>query len=257
MTRRLALLLSIVATRPAFAQATAGVIVGRVLGDSSGAPVAGADVSVPAIGRTVRTDAEGRFRIDGLPGGALAVQIRSVGFAPLRAQATLLEGDTLRVDLRLVRTLTELARVTVRDEAPKVNPEFDRRASSGIGTFLRPAFFEDKRDQRLSDAVRRVSGMQIQVLPGGGYAFASRRGVDGNSAGLRGPRSKLPPACYAAVYLDGVRIFAGEGAPPKIDDILPMGDVGALEYYSGPARTPTELNATGSACGTVVIWSRR
>ena len=43
--------------------------------------------------------------------------------------------------------------------------------------------------------------------------------------------------------------------PPDIDSFLPE-HIAAIEYYAGPATTPTEFAGTGASCGTIVIWTR-
>ena len=46
-------------------------------------------------------------------------------------------------------------------------------------------------------------------------------------------------------------------ADMDVDFALPgMMEIEAIEVYKGPASVPVTLNATGSACGVVSIWTR-
>jgi hypothetical protein len=52
-------------------------VAGVVRGGDSGAPIAGATLTWPELGRTVQTDAEGRYRLSNIPPGVYHVKISS------------------------------------------------------------------------------------------------------------------------------------------------------------------------------------
>jgi hypothetical protein len=66
--------------------------------------------------------------------------------------------------------------------------------------------------------------------------------------------------CYGTVYWDGVRIYKPNGQPPMplfdLNSIRPD-QIEAIEYYSGPAQTPAKYSDLNSACGVLVIHSRK
>jgi hypothetical protein len=76
-----------------------GTLVGRVVEMRSGEPVGGARVAVAGTALEARTDAQGRFRIRGVPRGALAVVVEMEGFAPTRQEVRV--GDDATPPLRL------------------------------------------------------------------------------------------------------------------------------------------------------------
>lgn len=62
---------------------------GRVLDADDGSPLAGATVGIPALGRGTITDADGRFRLEGLAAGAVTLEIRFVGYRTERLHTKL------------------------------------------------------------------------------------------------------------------------------------------------------------------------
>lgn len=99
------LLASSLLAAPAYAQAgsaraTGAVLDGTVSEAATGAPLPGAAVRLPGLERGAATDADGRFRITGLPADTVTVVVTFVGFAPTRRVADLRSGRlTLRFGL--------------------------------------------------------------------------------------------------------------------------------------------------------------
>jgi hypothetical protein len=103
--RLAAALFVVVAGIPRFitAQQATGVISGSVLADQSLRPLAAAQVSVVGTRLGALTDANGRFRLTGVTGDSVTLDVRLIGFQPAKAAARV--GDaTVRV------LLTEVAR---------------------------------------------------------------------------------------------------------------------------------------------------
>src|SRR4029079_3189926 len=83
-----ALCLALVArTAPLCAQTVAGVVT-----DSSGAGIAGAEISLVGVDMRVRTDEAGRFRLSAPP-GLVTISARRLGFLPETRQVTLKESQ--------------------------------------------------------------------------------------------------------------------------------------------------------------------
>ena len=82
--------------------------------DTSGAPVAGANVSIAGTALGAATDAAGRFSIVGADAGTVDVRVTAVGFTPRVSTGVVLrEGEATRLDLRLAVADVE---VVVADE---------------------------------------------------------------------------------------------------------------------------------------------
>ena len=237
------------------------VIRGRVVADSGGALVAGAEVAIVALGRSARSDPLGHFRLDAVPAGPHTVSVRRIGFRQLELPVALGAGDTLEVEIALSATVQTLTPVAVAGEASTGIVEFDRRRASGFGAFVTRAELEEREHSRLSDVLRtKMPGVRFVSLVSGGYALAS-----GRSSGSLDP--SRPRECYMSIYLDGIRIYSpGEEDPtahpddrgkgPDVDRYAVHG-IEAVEVYRGPAETPPEFLGSNAACGTIVIWTRR
>jgi hypothetical protein len=84
----------------------AGVIRGRVQG-AGGVAVSSAAVTVEIGGasREVALDAEGRFRVEDVPPGPVAVSVRAEGFEPVTRSLTIAAGDDQELAIELERAL--------------------------------------------------------------------------------------------------------------------------------------------------------
>ena len=106
-------------SRQAHAQAQGpSAITGRVVAESTGAPLLGATVAVSPTGDAAITDTDGRFRIE-VPPGTYSVEVTFTGHAPLTRQVVV--GDkpldftfTLRDDPRYAETIVIVGSRTPR-----------------------------------------------------------------------------------------------------------------------------------------------
>jgi hypothetical protein len=131
----------------------------------------------------------------------------------------------------------------------------ERRGRSG--GYPRESLFRANENARLSDLIGRIPGIQKIMIKSGTYIASSRSmGEDGGPALLaKGSR----PACYVAVYVDGLKIYQG---PPSTSNPAPdfdkmnIHEYAAAEFYPGGASIPSKFNATGSSCGSLLLWTR-
>lgn len=84
---------------------------GRVT-DSTGAPVAGAQITIQEASRAVRTDANGHYRLANIPEGTWGVSFTAVGYRPTVLRVTIRGGDVVR-DVVLAPSFVELAPIQV------------------------------------------------------------------------------------------------------------------------------------------------
>ena len=123
--------------------------------DASGAPVAGATVTVEAEGkppRTVETAADGRFRLDEVAGTATTLRVRASGFA--ESVTSLTTSDTAVRVVLFPRPLTESVTVTASRGAAGV----DTAASS---TILSSAELLTSAAGAIDDALRNTPGFSL------------------------------------------------------------------------------------------------
>jgi hypothetical protein len=155
--------------------------------------------------------------------------------------------------------------------------EFDRRRRMGHGRFLTEADLEKDQHRQMSDVLKRLPGtMMVRarrvsgVSPLAVFVVSSR-----GSATIQHESPVFGKTCPVAIWLDGVPVYRGldrAAAPPafggrtpapgRIDEppydinSIMTNQVAAIEFYSGPATMPPELNATQGTCGALVIWTK-
>ena len=231
------------------AQQPAGVISGVVLADQSLRPLAGAQVGVVGTPLGTLSDANGRFRITGVAGDSVALDVRLIGFQPTKVTAHV--GDAaFRVLLREVAV--SLDQVVVTGTAGVT----EQRA---MGNLLEKIQTEDVvrtapvvTPQQLLEG--RVAG--LVVLPGSGNIGT------GSTMHVRGVAS-LSLTNQPLIYVDGVRVDnSASGGPSirdgaqvsRINDINPE-DIESMEVIKGPAAAT--LYGTEASSGVIQIITKR
>jgi iron complex outermembrane recepter protein len=89
--------------------AQTGTITGLVMEAATGVPLAGANVILVGTERGAATDAEGAFRISGLPQGAYTIRASYVGYRPEEVTVDLPAGGTVRFDFGLIEEMVDAA----------------------------------------------------------------------------------------------------------------------------------------------------
>jgi hypothetical protein len=207
--------------------------------DSSGTPVASAQLTL--LGLRSVSDSAGRYLFASLPAGTAKLSVRRLGFEPKDFPLQLESGraDSLHVVLTVLAV--ELPGVTTEaDELRAMRlAHFYRHRKGGSGMYFDRAELDQRRVQRLSDLMRRLPGVRIATDRNGRLILQMGRASSGRD-------------CPPDFWIDGVR-----AAFMQVDDV-PMMDIEALEVYRGPSGLPPEMNSRlgNPGCGTVVIWTR-
>jgi hypothetical protein len=248
MTLRMAapaalLFCTLVVPRPASAQA----VLGRVVDDATAFPVAGASITLnddggQVVGRAI-TDASGRFVIEAEAPGRYTVQATAVGYHDVTTTGLHLERNRLLdVELRLPPAAMAIESVVVT-VTPRLGSltrvGFYERQRLGFGRFIDRNAIEERRAISTLDLLTGIPGVRI------GYSRDGRRYVQ-----MRGAMG-LTGMCRPSVYLDGFPMQWFD----LDSDIRPY-DLEGVEVYRGSAGTPMQFSG-GSACGAIVLWTRR
>ena len=157
--------------------------------------------------------------------------------------------------------------------------EFDRRRSTGIGRFLTEADLEKDQYRQFSDALKKLPGVSmVRAKRASGVSSSAVFAVSSRGSSTVGLESPIfGKNCPFAVWVDGVAVYRGfdralvmtnpatgtrslpsgplQEPPFDINSIMTI-HVAAVEFYSGPATIPPELNATQGSCGALVIWTK-
>jgi outer membrane cobalamin receptor len=117
----LAIALTSTAPNPVLTAAPSGDLTGVIRDSTSGQPLAGGDVVVFRDGQIVartQTDVLGRFRIHNLPDGEYDLEIRLLGFAPIRSRVTVGSGGETDASLRLSPSAVRLQELATTAPVP-------------------------------------------------------------------------------------------------------------------------------------------
>jgi hypothetical protein len=228
---------------------------GRVVDDSTGAPVAAAEVTLLVSGRedpgnAAYTDDDGRFTLRRPGRMAYTISAKRVGYAPsMMAMAPGTDGDTSEVEIRLERRVEKLPAMTTTGRKRQVAfilEQFEERRRKGIGVF----FTRDELEQRgwpsLPNLLRGVSGVQVVG--------------SGTRAGVAMSRSTQLRSCQPVIFLDGIRLNKSDDPPGTLRNLLEIiqgTDLTAVEVYKGRSEVPAEFGGPEVGCGAIVVWSKR
>lgn len=216
---------------------------GVVYIDSTHTPIADAEVSLPELSLSTRSNERGIFRITEVPPGTHSLVVRKVGFGAMETKLSFSTG-TLQREVFLVRT-TVLDSVRVMGQRPVIR-EFEEHKKLGMGKFITRAQLESREGRRLGELLSTLAGVHITGKAPNAYV-----------AGSRGPRSISGGSCLANVYVDHMLMHGKRGDPPFDVNSIPPEEIEAIEYYASAAVTPMEYSTLNSACGVIVIWTRR
>lgn len=238
--------------------------IGVVVFDSTRAPIVGAEVALPELGKSAVTDAKGHFVLTGISAGDHQILIRRLGYGPAETRL-LFQGDsTIERQIVLGRAVT-LEPVVISEHAiDRAMASFEENRRLGLGHFLTRADLAKMEGVSVGAILETLPGAEIIHGRSGAWIRSSR--VFGRIQAVPDEADQLAGApavtCYAQVYLDNALVFSGlptfKRWPPLFNlNSLSLSAVEAMEFYASPAETPLQYARMESYCGVLVIWTRR
>lgn len=82
----------------AVAQQNTGTVAGRVTEVDGQRPIPEAQISIVGTTRGARSDAEGRYRITGIPAGTVTLRVARIGFQSVTRQVSVAAGQETTAD---------------------------------------------------------------------------------------------------------------------------------------------------------------
>lgn len=224
-----------------------GSVTGRVTVQSSGQPVASAQVFVQDLNLGSLTQANGRFLLLSVPVGTHTVTVSSIGFGTASQQVTVTAGGTAEIDFALESVALDLDEIVVTGTGA---PTQRRRLGQTITSVSSEA---------LSTApIANVSDALVGRLPGARGLMSGGQTGAGSQIILRGT-SSISQRQGPLIYVDGVRI---ENSPEsavsvqtdRLGDINPQ-DIDRIEIIKGAAAAT--LFGTEASSGVIQIFTKR
>jgi len=176
---------------PLPAQTQTGRIVGRILDGARGTPVSGAIVEV--VGTATRiaasTSVDGRYTLQDVPAGEVAVRVRMIGFGPKTVSGIRVPaGGAVTQDIGLVSEVVQLEELSVTSETERGSISKalnEQRNATGIINGITAEEISKTPDGDAGQAVQRVSGVTVQD---GKYVFVRGLGERYTTTSLNGAR---------------------------------------------------------------------
>ncbi len=264
-------------------------ISGRVA-KASGAPIAGAEAivvvdSANSRGLVAVADADGRFRLDGVPPGPRKVIVRLMGYSTESLLLDPTEGESVELEATLALRPVRIGGLTVESKASSrirtLADGFLERRGRGVGFFI-----DRERIDKLGPAttsqilelapatVRRCSyGVDFShtcsvhfrstetslgiMDPSRDDILTQMRAAQGDSAIRPGVyKLRVDTGCPVQYYVDGLAFAFTDPTFEDIDLQISPHDIESVEIYR-PSQVPAQFSGgTGPRCGVVVIWTR-
>jgi len=236
---------------PGLAWAQQGTVTGTVTEEETGDVLPGATVQVVDLGTGAAADANGQYRITGVPAGEQTVRVSFVGYEASERTVNVPEGGTVRVNFQLGTAQAQLDEVVVTG--------FGREQTRGetnvsVTQIDAGELTETTEYENVTDLLQgRTSGVTVRRSSGNvgaGLRFDIRGGVSLNSDG------------QPLIFVDGTRI--AQDPPPGFDvggqptgsplaDLDPS-NIESINVLKGPAAT--SLYGTDGTDGVVLIETK-
>jgi TonB-dependent SusC/RagA subfamily outer membrane receptor len=236
---------------PAVAAAQSGVITGTVVSAASGAGVPAVSVLISGTSLGTLTDANGRFRLGGLSGTSTTVEVRRIGFRPLR-QTVSVGATALR--FAITEQSVALDEVVITGT---VGGQARREIGNAVSTV------------NAAEVTERGTVNNVQQLLNGrapGVFVNPSTGNVGTGARIRiRGASSLSLSNEPLIYIDGVRAnnqassgpanqSFGSASISRLNDINPD-DIESIEVIKGPAAAT--LYGTEASNGVIQIITKK
>ena len=246
---RLAALLLLIPAAPLLAQE--GAVGGTVVTGAAATPIAGAQVIVQGTTNGAVTDAAGAFRIAGLSGGQVTLEVRRIGYRMETRTANV--GD-MNIQIVLVERAVDLEAIVVTG-TPGATEK--KALGNAVSTIDAAAVTETQPINNLQELLNgRAAGVFVQPASGA-VGTGSRIRVRGASS--------FSLSNEPLLYVDGVRVNNATGSGPenqafgsksisRLNDINPE-DIESIEILKGPAAAT--LYGTEASNGVIQIITKR
>lgn len=232
-------------------EAQEGVVAGTVTDVRTQRPLAGAQVNIVGTQRGTLTDSNGRFRITGLTGQTVQVQVVILGYRT--TTRTVSVGD-VAIRMPLEESAVQLDEIVVTGTAGAVQ----KRAIGNAVTKIDAASVMETAP--ITDAASLINGRAAGVVIQAGTGMIGA----GPRVRIRGTNS-FSLSDQPLIYVDGIRAnnevssgitiqAFGSSVISRLNDINPD-DIESIEIIKGPAAAT--LYGTEAANGVIQIITKR
>jgi TonB-linked SusC/RagA family outer membrane protein len=202
---------------PGLAWAQQGTVTGTVTEAETGASLPGATVQILEEGTGAATDAEGQYRISGVPVGEQTIRVSFVGFQATERTVNVPANGTVRANFRLQPAQAEMQEVVVT----ALGIEQEERSLGYASSEVEGAEIEEAAEPNLTNALAgQAAGLSINQSSG--------QPGSGTRITLRGNNSYQAGGNQPLIILDGVRISNASDDNPRGPGVFTGGTANRL-----------------------------
>lgn len=209
---------------------------------AGGAPAAGSHVEVVGSSAAGVTNDKGEFSLSGAPSGTQMLLVRHLGWTPREVPVDLSTAKPQRVAVQLQKFIPVMDPVVVkaRSENALQSVGFTQRQKSGMGRYITADEIARRQPTYLSDVLRTVPGLTVQ-MNGTQPEIVSTRGGGLTNQGC------------VNYFIDGLRFQSVGG---DANEFVNPREVVGIEVYQPSLVPPEFMDAGGAACTTIVVWTK-
>ena len=197
-----------------------------------------------------RADERGMWTIGNAPAGSRMIEIRAVGYYPVRRSVDVIEGAAaLRTSLTRFKTVLDTVKIVATVGPDRSASGFADRQRTGIGHYYTQTDLQRHAVIETSDIFRYVPGVKLLRGDLGTEIYMRSSFMTGNLTS-GGDVSSL---CRPAIYLDGMQLF--EASADEVDIAIPAKRVRAIEVYT-ESTVPPQFQRGLTGCGAILIWAK-
>lgn len=233
-----------------------GTVSGVVVSEDGRRPLPYASARI-ADGPMVRADAHGACTIAGAPTGTRMLEVRAVGFQPVRRPVDVVSGaEPIQVALPMARTLLDTVRVRAARMADPQRGGFEVRRRVLTGTFLTEDDIAPRGALVASNLLRQMRAIRV------GYAFDTlatemspvTRATDLHTNDRRLLMRGLTGTwCAPAISFDGACV--PEYDAESLDGSVRVERIAGIKRYT-EISVPPEYQRPRSGRGAISIWPK-
>jgi len=227
-------------------------LAGRVL-DQTGQPIEGAYIGLQGSTTTVRTNAAGQWRLEGVPIASSQLTVRAIRYLPRTVDLDPTAGRVSASEIRLDRVPQQLDAVLVDGGSVSgARAGFEERRNSGVGHFFDDEWISALPEVSLQALVAQIPRARLMRdtttgLSQSHYKLAFETGIAVTSTttindGARG-------ACFPAWFVNGIQWNSMSGP----EEAALLREAVRIEVYRGSQMPMRYVDFSG--CGVVLIWT--
>ncbi len=225
-----------------------GDIIGHVVDQDSGDPVAGVEVEVEGLDARSVTNGRGVFQIPDVPWGTHTLVLQHPFYGEQTQSVRVVGGRAHDLRVYLTPKPVEMPPILVRVKPRswyREMQELEHRINLGLGHIMTRSEIENKQPQHLADVLRDIPGVEVEQR---GSSISGQFLVQ-----MRNAQNMAGQPCPPAIWIDGVKWRYSNDLFTNILGI----ELDVVEVYRGPAEVPGEFLDSSAQCGAVIVWTRR